>query len=377
MQLEWQAFYLDGKSAVRRPATVQLQPSALRIVIDGGDILYWPYESIEQTQGSYTGEQVRLERGAEYSEALLLSDHGFLAALHQFAPGRAGRFHNPARRLARIRATILAGVVSVILVVLAYLYGIPALATAVTPWVPIAWEESLGALAVDHLAAPESRCADPARQQILDDLIARLSAAVPQSPYKIRVLVVDNPTMNALAAPGGYIVVFRGLIDAARTPEELAGVLAHELQHVLRRHSTRLLLQHVSTGLLMAALFGDASGLASFGLDAAQNLALLRYSRSHETEADEEGLRTLIAAGIDPSGMVSFFETLQQKEGRESRYLAYLSSHPNTLERIDRLKSLIAQTPHTRTKPLAPETLTELKTICPARPAGNEKTRTN
>jgi predicted Zn-dependent protease len=94
-------------------------------------------------------------------------------------------------------------------------------------------------------------------------------------------------------------------------------------------------------------------------------------------EADEEGLRTLIAAGIDPSGMVSFFETLQQKEGRESRYLAYLSSHPNTLERIDRLKSLIAQTPHTRTKPLAPETLTELKTICPARPAGNEKTRTN
>ena len=154
MQLEWQAFYLDGKSAVRRPATVQLQPSALRIVIDGGDTVYWPYESIEQTQGSYTGEQVRLERGAEFPEILLLSDHGFLAALHQFAPARAGRFHNPARRQARIRATILAGVVSVILVVLAYLYGIPALATAVTPWVPIAWEESLGALAVDHLAAP-------------------------------------------------------------------------------------------------------------------------------------------------------------------------------------------------------------------------------
>ena len=75
--------------------------------------------------------------------------------------------------------------------------------------------------------------------------------------------------------------------------------------------------------------------------------------------------------------MVSFFETLQQKEGKEPRYLAYLSSHPNTLERIDRLKSLIAETPPTRTKLLAPETLTELKMICPLRPAGKEKTSTN
>lgn len=377
MQLEWQAFYLDGRSAVRRAATVQLQPSALRIVIEGGAPLYWPYESIKQTQGSYSGEQVRLEYGAELPEVLLLSDHGFLAAMHQFAPGRAGRFHNPARRQARVRATILAGVVSVILVVTAYLYGIPALARAVTPWVPVAWEEALGAVAVDYLASPESRCGDPSRQRILDDLMTRLSMAVAKSPYKIRVMVVNNPTMNALAAPGGYIIVFRGLIDAAGTPEELAGVLAHELQHVLRRHSTRLLLQHVSTGLLMAALVGDASGLASFGLDAAQNLALLRYSRGHETEADEEGLRTLIAAGIDPAGMVSFFEKIQQKEGREPRYLSYLSSHPNTLERIARLRSLIAQSPPSRTKPLAAETLTELRMICPVLPAGKEKTPTN
>ncbi len=376
MQIEWQAFYLDGKSAERRGATVQLQPTGRLVAIDGGNTVFWLYESIEQTQGNYSGEQVRLERGAEFPEALLLSDHEFLVALHRFVPSRAGRFHNPARRQARVRATVLAGVVSVVLMVLGYFYGIPAIANVVTPWIPIAWEESLGAAIFDHLATSESRCEDAGRQQVLDDMMTRLSGAAPKSPYKIRVVVVNNPMINALAAPGGYIIIFRGLIDAAGTPEELAGVLAHELQHVLKRHSTRLLLQHASTGLLMAALVGDASGLASFGLDAARTLALLRYSRNYETEADEGGLSTLIAAGIDPGGMVSFFEAVRKAEGNESRYLTYLSSHPNTRGRIERLKQLITQTPAARTRPLPTETLTELKRICPPLSMG-KKNRLN
>lgn len=343
MQLEWHGHYLDGKRAQRRAAAVQLQASGLRITLDDGTQLDWPYDEIAQTQGSYAGEQVRLERGGEFAEVLLIEDKEFLATLHRAAPSRAGRFHNPADRPARFRATIVAGALAAAALIAIYLYGLPALATAVTPFVPVAWEEKLGAMVVEQIVQPAALCDDPAHRKTIEGIVAKLVSTVPKNPYKFRIYVVNDPTINALAAPGGHIVVFRGLLDSTRRPEELAGVLAHELQHVLKRHSTKLILQHVSTGLLMSAFFGDVSGLASFGLEAAQTLALLRYSRTYETDADEEGLKMLQASGIDGTGMITFFERLSAQAGPERRLPKFLSSHPNTQERIERLKLLVRE----------------------------------
>lgn len=368
MQLEWPAHYLDGKSALRRSAVVQLQASSLRIALDDGRVLDWPYEEINQTQGSYAGEQVRLERGGEFTEALLIDDKEFLSALHRAVPNRASRFHNPADRPARFRATIVAGAVAVVALIAIYLHGVPALATAVAPFVPVTWEEKLGAMVIDQMVQPDKQCNDPARRKAIDEIVAKLTATVPNNPYKFRVYIVNDPTINALAAPGGYIVIFRGLLESTRRPEELAGVLAHELQHVLKRHSTKLLLQHVSTGLLMAAFFGDASGLASFGLEAAQTLALLRYSRGHESEADEAGLAMLTAAGIDGSGIISFFEILKSKTGGDLGFLKYVSSHPDTQERIERLKSLASQSKQPTAKALHYD-WSDVKKICGTRSA--------
>ncbi|MBM4297064.1 MAG: M48 family metallopeptidase, partial [Deltaproteobacteria bacterium] len=340
--------------------------SGLRITLDDGALLDWPYAEIKQTQGAYAGEQVRLERGGEFAEALLIQDSDFLATLHRVAPNRAERFHNPADRPARLRATIVAGVVSIVALIALYLYGVPALATAVTPFVPVAWEEKLGAMVMDQMVQPEKQCNDPVLRKTIDEIVAKLTATVPNSPYKFRVYLVNDPTVNALAAPGGYIVIFRGLLEATRRPEELAGVLAHELQHVLKRHSTKLILQHVSTGVLMSAFFGDVSGLASFGLEAAQTLALLRYSRGHESEADAAGLKMLNAAGIDGSGIISFFEILQAKSGGEPGFLKYVSSHPDTQDRIARLKSLADQTEQAAARPLRYD-WANVKKICAAR----------
>lgn len=156
-------------------------------------------------------------------------------------------------------------------------------------------------------------------------------------------IVVNDPIVNALAAPGGYILVFRGLLERTRSPEELAGVLAHEFQHILKRHATRALLQNVSSGLLVAALMGDASGVMAFGLESAQTLGTLRYSRQNEEEADTEGMRLLIQAGIDPAGMIAFFEVLQRGDRRGPTISQYLSTHPQTQERLERLRSLAAQ----------------------------------
>jgi predicted Zn-dependent protease len=173
--------------------------------------------------------------------------------------------------------------------------------------------------------------------------VARLLEPQPRSAYKFRVIVVDDDaTVNAYAVPGGQVVLLRGLVERARTPEELAGVLAHELQHVLHRHATRLLLQHASTGLLLVAVSGDLTGAMAYGIESARVLGTLSYSRYLESEADADGLRMLLASDINPQGMIAFFESMRAAEHGAGSATRYLTSHPLAADRVDALKQLAA-----------------------------------
>lgn len=344
MKTDWEGYYLDGRSAARHRVTIRLMRSGLEVTTEAGT-LWWPYPEIRQTQGFYAGEEVRLERGGEIPATLLISDATFLTALHRVAPELATRFHDPARRRMRAKLTLVAALAVIGITTALYLWGIPALAGVVASHVPASWEEGLGEAVVQQLAPPLKRCTDPTLVGVIDEITLTLTRTLPGSPYTFRVAVVDNPTVNAIAAPGGFIVLFRGLVEQTQTPEELAGVLAHEVQHILKRHATRLLVQHASTGLLVAALTGDASGAMRFGLEGARILGILRYSRGYEEEADLEGMRLLIAARVDPAGLIRFFESLQEKEGEREMpaFLSYLSTHPTTADRVERLKSLAAK----------------------------------
>ena len=111
------------------------------------------------------------------------------------------------------------------------------------------------------------------------------------------------------------IVVFRGLLERTESAEELAGVLAHEIQHVMHRHATKAILRQASAGVLVAALVGDVSAVVAFGIQSARTLGDLRYGREAELEADRDGMRMLHAASVDPAGMVAFFQGMQREEG--------------------------------------------------------------
>ena len=167
--------------------------------------------------------------------------------------------------------------------------------------------------------------------------------------------VSDEPIVNAFALPGGNIVVFRGLLEETARPEELAGVLAHEMQHVLKRHTTHRLIQESSTGLLISALSGDFTGSMAFGVKSAGTLALMQYDREEEAEADREGMKMILAAGIDPQGMIDFFVKLKDK-GKMPRFLKYVSNHPATEDRIAKLREMVAAQPLPKTEKLLPET---------------------
>ncbi|MCI0546706.1 MAG: M48 family metallopeptidase [Candidatus Rokubacteria bacterium] len=341
----WAGFYVDGRTAARRAARVRLMQQGLEVELEGGESRFWRYAELRQTQGFYRGEEVRLERG-EAGEALLVPDVGFLTALRDRAPEEGRRFHDPRRRARRLQLTVLAGLAVIAVIAGLYLWGVPALARAAAARVPVAWEAELGAAVLDQLAPPARRCDDPVLAEALGAIVERLRAPVRDTPYAFRVIVLDDPGVNAFALPGGSIVVLRGLLERTRRPEELAGVLAHEMQHVIQRHATRALIQQASTGLLLTALSGDATGSMVYALQAARVLGTLRYSRQAEAEADGEGMRLLLEARVDPAGMVAMFQAIAEQEGPAGRHVPdFLQTHPSPPDRLERLRALSAEAP--------------------------------
>jgi predicted Zn-dependent protease len=165
---------------------------------------------------------------------------------------------------------------------------------------------------------------------------------------RYRWFVADSPQINAFAAPGGVVVVFSGLIRAAERPEEVAGVIAHEVGHAELRHGLRAVVKGLGFRALLSVALGDLSGGALE--EAVANLTELRFSRDAEREADTDGLKRMLAARIDPQGMVRFFERLD--EDGKAAVPALLSTHPVTGERLATLRRGVAAA-KVEAKPLA------------------------
>jgi predicted Zn-dependent protease len=362
LRLDWEAAYLDGRSAARRRATARIGRTALEITLaDTNTRLLWPYREIRQTQGHYAGEHVRLERGGELSEALLVSDIAFLSALREMAPDT--HFHNPARRRFRVGLIFVAAIAAIALGVGLYLVALPAMAGVAAERVPVHWESKLGDTIVQHIAPASERCTDEPRQARVDAIAAAVLKPVTPTRYTFRIAVVNSDTVNALAAPGGAIVVFRGLLERTESAEELAGVLAHEFQHVLHRHATRAIFQHASAGILMAAVVGDVSAVVAFGLEGARMLGDLSMSRQAEAQADRDGMQMLREAGIDTAGMVTFFEKLAELHG-DPGHGKYLMSHPAPQERLATLRAMSAQWPRPATRLMPDYDWNDIKSMC-------------
>jgi predicted Zn-dependent protease len=375
MRLDWDAAYLDGRTAARRRATVHITRTGLDVALaDGGARFFWTFREIRQTQGTYAGEQVRLERGGDLPEVLLIGDIGFLSAARAVAP-EAGHLHDPAHRRFRVGLTFGALVTAVALALAIYYVGIPAFAQVAASRVPVSWEESLGASIVEHFAPPSRRCEDPVRQARIDAIVGQLTAKAQPQPYTFRVTIVNSSVVNAVAAPGGPIIVFRGLLERTESAEELAGVLAHEVQHVLHRHVTRAIFQQASTGVLMAALVGDVSSVVAYGLEGARTLGDLQMSRGAESEADREGMRLLQDAGIDTAGMITFFDKLSARERGGDIVPRYLRTHPTTAERIATLRMLAAAAARPERRLLPDDEWDSVKNLCGELPASARSPR--
>ena len=338
----WSGFHYDGQTAHREPVTIAVTAGGLHLSRDDGSSLQWPFDEIRCVPRLHRAERLRLERGTELPQSLVVTEDGLLEAVRAVAPEAVQRLGKRGAFDAEARATVVKiGLAAAVLAGL-YLWGLPALATFVAARVPVSWEENLGRGVVARAVPPAKRCDEPEQQAAVEAILQRLVATIPESPYRFSVTVADNPVINAFAAPGGYLVVNRGLLRATRTPEELAGVLAHEVQHVLLRHSMRAMAREIPLRIAIAAMFGgDAFGELAGRF--AGTLAATRYQRGDELEADRQGLALLQAARVDPRGMVDFFGTLAAEGQDAPRFATYLSSHPLTADRIAALQGLVIQ----------------------------------
>ncbi|NBD11353.1 MULTISPECIES: M48 family metallopeptidase [Corallococcus] len=166
-----------------------------------------------------------------------------------------------------------------------------------------------------------------------------------RSGVKWKVNVINDPkTVNAFATPGGFLYVYTGLLLAADTEAELAGVMAHEAGHVVGRHSARAMINAYGLQAITQVALGQNPGTAAqIAAQLAGGGLQLAHGRSEETEADEYGARYAAAAGFDPRGLITFFEKLEKQQGAQPAALKWLSTHPTNKDRIAHLQKLIAQ----------------------------------
>lgn len=337
MQSAWPGFYFDGTTSQRLPATIIPTPHGLQIRL-GDKTLLWPYRSFRQTLGSFSGEPVRFEKGVDPTETIVIADDSCLELIRRYASSRSMKFHNPGARRMRPFWIASAAVFTVCIVAAAYLWGIPAAARSAASRVPVKWEVQLGRMTADRFTTGMEICENGEIDAVTGEILKRLEEAAGPQPYPFTVTIVRFPHANALAAPGGRIIIYSGLLKLTRRPEELAAVMAHEVVHVEKRHGLQLLFQQVALKTLAAGIMGDYSGSASVLTEGGKILGRTAYSRGHEREADRVGMELLDSAGMDPAAMSEFFDSLSAGTNDFPEALKYLSTHPNLSERIDVLR---------------------------------------
>ncbi len=211
-------------------------------------------------------------------------------------------------------------------------------------------EVSLGAQTRDSVIKEYGRLPDPALEAYVAGVGQKVAAVCDRQNLAYSFYVLDTEMVNAFAAPGGYIFVTKGILKAMSDEAELAGILGHEIGHVVGRHSMKALeKQYGYQAVLNIASMvtqRDLSGLQQY-TGYLTNMLLLGYGRDNEFESDMLGTRYAMAAGYDPRGTADFFRKLQSLEGgkKANDIEKLFQSHPPTGERIKKVEAQAAARP--------------------------------
>jgi len=327
------AVYFDGETPIPQPVLhLRLSDGTLRIHLEDDRVIAWPEADIRT---------IRDHAGA-YDETLRLKTDP-LARLYVESPillhtlSRPYRAAPPKGRL-RLASWAVAAIGAVALQIAVL---IPLLADGLAELIPEGGERALGAATFEQIRSALTQtgvdlvpvCAAPDGVAALDAMETKLVETLP-TPPGLSVFVLDHEMVNAFALPGGYVVLFRGLIEEAETPDEVAAVFAHEIGHVVSRDPTRHALRSAGSIGILGLLFGDFAGGAMV-LFLANQLINAQYSQSAEADADSFATDMLLRANVSPAALGSFFERLRDEHGDSEGLVAHFQSHPELGDRIE------------------------------------------
>ncbi len=360
--------YFDGTTSARHAVTIETGPEALRILRpDGAAVGEWPYGELRAQPAPDHVMRLRRAGGPELAR-LEIHDPALIAEIDRLADSldRSGGTERRLRK--RVIGWSIAATVSLVLVAV---FGLPALSDRLAPLIPLSVERRLGAAVDTQVRAMldtgrsdkplECGAADAEKRgrAALDTLIGRLEGAA-GLPIPFKTAVVRRREANAIALPGGHIYVFEGLVSQSRSPDELAGVIAHEIGHVAHRDGTRSLLQAAGLSFLFGMLLGDFTG-GGLVVIAARTVVQSAYSREVEAYADLYGVNLMAKAGGDPRALATILERIA---GATDSGSTLWRDHPETKARVASINAMAAGLVTPSRPLLSPPEWAALQKIC-------------
>ncbi len=344
---------IDGD---RSGAEIELSPRGVSALTAEGDRFFISYFECQVDVGGFSGRMVFC-RNEDRSLTIFCEDRKFPAALSQASAGvldeqinrKLKQRRTESRRGRRIGAVVLLGIA--VLLVAGY-FGIRAGARTAVHALPVSVDGEIGSMAFESMELGGPEVTDPVVVEAIQSMVDRLTPHAATGGMEFEVHVVDAPLVNAFALPGGKIVVFTGLIAKADDADQVAGVLGHEMAHATLRHGLQRISQSLGFAAAVNLLLGDTQGLVAAGAELFQLASVNSYSREQENAADEEGVRMLHAAGIDPLALAGFFDTLKEEHGELPGVVSWISTHPQHEERIDAIRDQLSALPNQEYRPV-------------------------
>lgn len=374
----------DGRTAAS--AKVRLHFAENGLVLTGPDDpagSVWPYESLSTAEPvNRKSNDTLMSSSSAPGASLFVEGADFTAELLKRAP----HLSTGSLRWQYAKPGLVVTAALILIVGSVWLFDLTP-ARTIAGWLPDAARVRLGQQVVTSMTSQRRVCHTPEGRAALDKMTARLSA-VSGAKRPFNVVVVDWDLLNAFAAPGSQILLTRELINGAKTPDEVAGVLAHEMGHGLELHPETGIVRAIGMSAAIELMTGGSSGTLA---NAGAFLAQLSYTRQAEREADDHALRILKEAKISSKGLGEFFERIAKLEDDEDNdkksgtktsdqskpdkektsakndsFSKYFNSelfrtHPHSHERADLIK---AQATYTATPSLTPSEWKALQSIC-------------
>ena len=306
--------------------------------------VYWLTKDIIGFQELVVGSELQYRNKQGETERLGIRDAQLEQALKKNLSHHRlfGKTHTRMLGSIWLKLAVIAGIILAVLVG-AYLWLMPWLGERMAKGFSKEKEISMGEQM--YQAVMQQYAVDPRKTVILNDFYKQLHYDI---GYPVKITVVESKEMNAFAIPGGHIIVHNSILENMKSPDELAALLGHEASHIALRHTLRNLFRDLARQMFLALVVGNESGIASEVAGNADALKQLQYSRSLETEADNNGLQLMAKNNINVQGMVQLMTMLQQETGGEQQ-ASFLSTHPVFKDRIRNIETQIQQLPVTTT----------------------------